>query len=129
MSVKDALAGGGWIVALVVGLSSFVGGVGVGDVADPIDKAPTIVVAPASGIEGYDALLFCNDPLTTLKPPKPAPDAPIVWELTRTRDLKTETVVYVEGAESGLHYYDTAIGQQSEPAVMSDEARECIDGK
>ena len=49
MSVKDALAGGGWLVALVVGLSSFVGGAVVEHEAKPVqDVEDFIANAPAS---------------------------------------------------------------------------------
>lgn len=126
IDLKSALAGGGAVLVAGASALSFLLGGAAGDVADPIDDAPTVKVIASSGIEGYRVDLFCNDPLTKLKPQMPAPEAPRVFELTRTRDNVTETVVYVEGAGSAVHYYDTAIGQQSEPAVVNEAALDCI---
>ena len=92
-----------------------------------------IMIAPASGVEGFDAGLFCNDPLTTVRA-IPAPDASgTTYELARVRDQKTETVVVVLAPDQSIllakHYYDAAVGQQSEPAIVEEDARKCIEKK
>src|SRR3990167_2684973 len=92
-----------------------------------------IMIAPASGIEGFDTTLFCNDKLTKVKA-IPAPDASgITYELTRVRNQKTETVLVVLAPDQSIllakHYYDAAVGQQSEPAIVEEDARKCIEKK
>lgn len=104
--------------------------------ADPgvvVTREKSGLLVPASGIEGYDVLSFCNDPLTHVRP-FPVPDsAGVTYQLTRVRDLKTETVTVVFAPDHTLllakHYYDTAIGQQSEPAIVTEQARRCIEEK
>lgn len=90
----------------------------------------TIKVVPASGVQGFMAGPFCADPLTQVRA-LPAPDASgTTYQLLRVRDLKTETVTVVIGADKSLivatHYYDSAIGQQSEPAILDEDARSCV---
>ena len=106
-----------------------------------VDEAPQITVGgkgnvvtvPATGVEGFPVDLFCADPLTTVQDFE-APDASgITYQLLRVRDGKTETVVIVMGANGdtrvATHYYDSLVGQQSEPAFVNEKARECIEDK
>src|SRR3990167_859092 len=122
------LVGLAWTVYVTAGTR-----LGVPYAADVTGTEKTIMIAPASGIEGFDTTLFCNDKLTKVKA-IPAPDASgITYELTRVRDQKTETVVVVLAPDQSIllakHYYDAAVGQQSEPAIVGEDARKCIEKK
>ncbi len=123
-SITAALAGG--VTVAAVSVAGFLGFGG--------NNAPTnIVIAPASGVESFDAAPFCNDPVTVVKK-FPAPDASgATYQLTRVRDAKAETVTVVLGADKSVvlatHYFDTAIGQDSEPAIVNADSRTCIEKK
>ena len=92
------------------------------------DRPTPIIIAPSSGIEGFQVAPFCNDPLTKVVA-LPAPDVGVTWQLTRLQDGKFETVVVPGSFLSGTHYYDSTIGQQSEPASVDDAAKACIEKK
>lgn len=92
-----------------------------------------IVVAPASGVAGFDVAAFCADPLTTVKAFL-APDASgTTYQLTRTRDGKAESVTAVLAPDGSVkvatHYYETNLGQQSEVADLTAAAQSCIQKK
>ena len=59
--------------------------------------------------------------------------AGVTYQLTRVRDQRSEAVVVVLGPDKGVvmasSYYDTELGQQSRPAIVSDDARACIEKK
>ena len=54
MSVKDALGGFGWLVALVVGLSSFVGGAVVEHEAQPVQDVEDFIAPSSATIRCLD---------------------------------------------------------------------------
>ena len=90
-------------------------------------------IVPATGVEGFNTAIFCEDDLTRVKA-LPAPDASgVTYQLTRMKDgvFETVTVVLNPTGETvtATHYYDTAVGQQPQPAVINDAARKCITGK
>lgn len=95
----------------------------------PVLSPEPKVVVPATGIEGYTAVLaFCNE--ATIKK-LPAPDATgITYQLTRVKGGVSETIVVVLAPTGqttfAKHYYDTSAGQQSEPAVVDEDAKDCI---
>ena len=61
----------------------------------------------------------------------PAPDAGSTVQLTRMKDGVAETVTALIAPDGSVnkdyskHYYDTTVGQQSEPAVVSDKGLKC----
>ena len=106
---------------------------GAGVDTTPVSDDVTLEIAPATGIDSLDALDFCNDPRTAVRA-FPAPDtAGTTYQLTRVRDQRSEAVVVVLGPDKGIvmasSYYDSELGQQSRPAIVSDKARECIEKK
>ena len=130
-SVRRALSSYGWAVSLLVAtLALLVALVGLPEAG--IDVTPTrddvtIKVVPASGIEGFKVAVFCSDPQTKVTA-LPAPDATgLTYQLLRIVNGVTETVVWVTGTRTATHYYDSTVGQQSEPAIISDAAKECVE--
>ena len=134
-----ALSNWGWLAALAVTALAlaivYTRPVGV----IPATTERKIVVAPASGIEGFDVGPFCADPLTSVRA-FPSPDASgVTYQLTRMRDQKAETVTLVLGADESVvmatHYYDAVVNvrggteQQGEPAFVNADARKCVEGK
>src|SRR5688572_18493376 len=93
--IWDALGDYGWLVGVVCLLAAgaffYLGGPDAAGLPEP--SQDEIVIAPKSGVEGFEVEPFCNDPLTKVEP-LPAPDSSgITYQLTRTRDRVTETVV------------------------------------
>lgn len=94
----------------------------------------TTIVVPASGIEGFPVEAFCQHTLTKVQA-LPAPDAGITYQLTRVLDNVSETVTVVTdpagkvNTQFSRHYYDTTVGQDSQPAVVTDAALKCIKDK
>lgn len=131
--------GGSIVSAGILVLAAF-GLLMIGDQADIREaiegetKPTPIVVPAASGIEGFNVEQFCNDPLTKAQAFE-VPDAGVTYQLTRVRDGKSETVRVVVNPsgvvlnEYATHYYDSAVGQQSEPAFVSKDALGCIEKK
>ena len=98
---------------------------------NPTRTDQTLNVVAASGIEGWDVEPFCNDPATVVLELL-APDADgKLYQLARTRDGALETVQVNVGpaGPTGTHYFDTTAGQQSEPALVTARALECIEDK
>lgn len=96
----------------------------------PLVGGNDVHVVPASGVDGFNTAVFCADPLTKVRL-FPSPDsAGKTYQLTRVRDNVTESVVYVlnpdDSTRLATHYYDSSVGQQSGPAVITQEARDCI---
>lgn len=95
------------------------------------DKAHKVVIVPATvGVEAYSVKDFCNDPMTKVTSFL-APDASgVTYQLTRVRDSKPEAVIVVRGIDGetriAKHYWQTEVGQQSEAAVVTEEAWTCI---
>lgn len=92
-----------------------------------------IHIVPAAGITGFSVDLFCADPLTTVKG-FPVPDSEgATYQLVRVRNGIAESVVVVMDGDNttrlATHYYDSVVGQQSEPAVVNADARKCIEEK
>ena len=137
---QSARAWGPWgasLFALAVALAALFMALialpGAGVDTTPVSDDVTLEIAPATGIDSLDALDFCNDPRTAVRA-FPAPDASgTTYQLTRVRDQRSEAVVVVLGPDKGIvmaaSYYDTELGQQSRPAIVSDKARECIERK
>lgn len=132
-SVRRALKDYGWAVSLLVAtLALLVALVGLPEAG--VDTTPTrddvtIKVVPASGIEGFKVALLCSDPQTRVTA-LPAPDTTgPTYQLLRIVNGITETVVWVSGGgnRTASHYYDSTVGQQSEPAVIDDDAKRCIE--
>lgn len=117
-------------VIATVGLITFLysGAAEQANVPVPGDKT---IFVPATGIDGFNTEVFCQDPLTKVKP-LPAPDAGVTYQLTRVRDNVSETVLVVlspsgdVNTEFSRHFYDTTVGQQPEPAFVTDKALDCI---
>lgn len=123
MSIKNALASGGWLVASVALVLGALGG----NVAAPQE---TVNIVPASGVEGFIAAEeFCRDPATKVTYML-VPDAGLSYEAMRTKDGVTESVVTLVGFDGqpspGVHWYNTTVGQQKEPAVIDKEAAACF---
>ena len=132
--IATAIGGYGWLVGVVgmllMGAILYLGAPQQVGLPAPSED---VKVVPASGIDGFPVEQFCVDPLTKVRE-LPAPDASgTAYQLVRVRDQRTETVVVVMDTEGGMrlgtHYYDTAVGQDSEPAVLNGDARACIDKK
>ena len=120
------LATGAALAALV--FTAILNGAASVDVT-PLNDDVTRNVLPASGIEGFPGAVFCNDPQTIVTA-LPAPDASgLTYQLLRIVNGVTETVVWVSGSRTATHYYDSTVGQQSEPAVIDNDAKRCIEGK
>lgn len=89
-------------------------------------------ILPTTGAEGFNLEAFCEDSLTKVKL-EYAPDgsAP-TYQITRTRDGVFESAKVIQGVDTGTHYWDDAsktVVQQSEPAYVSDKAKECLERK
>lgn len=101
----------------------------IGDPTGITGHGEQFIIAPASGIEGFDVYPFCNDPATTVKA-FPAPDAAgNTYQLTRLRDEKPETVTVALTGDSitfAKHYWSETSGQVSEDAFVTQAARDCI---
>lgn len=131
---REALSSWGWIIptggllALVLFLMVGLPEVGV-DTTPTSSDGPTFVAATGAG--GFPVEEFCNDPLTSIVGPVAAPDASgFTYQLNRVRDGVTETVVVVVSEDqvlAGTHYFDGEDGQESEPAFLTEKARECLD--
>lgn len=105
-----------------------------GDVT-PTASDSDIVVAPSTGINGYDVGLLCSDPKTTVLY-FPNPDAGSTYQLTRVDSngvRESATLVYDRdgklNTEFSRHFYDTIVGQDGEPAYVTDEAMKCLEKK
>lgn len=133
---RIAIAGskGGWILALGVSLVAvfFVvtAGAKVADVT-PLSDDKTENVLPASGIEGLDGVeteAFCRDDDTTVRG-SIVPGVGFSYELLREKDAVVEliTVTVNEGEPvPGKHYYNTALGQDNEPAIFDADGLRCL---
>ena len=107
-----------------------VGGVDTTPASDDVN----IKTVPASGVGGFQVAEFCADTATKVRGPIAAPDASgNTYELLRVRSSITETVIIVMGPDGNTrvatHYFDTVGGQASEPATVSEAARDCINRK
>lgn len=121
------------IVFLSIFIWTYVHGLG-NTLPTEIGGEPDIVVeVPSTGVEGFPVAEFCHDDLTEVLL-FPAPDAAgSSYQLTRVKEGVTETVVVVLNAAGDIsqatHYHDTPQGQVSQPALIDDDARECIEEK
>ncbi len=64
-SISRAAKDYGWALAIVISILAYIALAGssqVGVSAPGIAPVTQIKIAPASGIEGFDATPFCNDP-------------------------------------------------------------------
>ena len=125
----------GWalaVLALAISITAFYARVPE-QVGAP-STGTNILIAPASGLDGFDVGPFCDDPLTKVKGPLPAPDASgNSYQLIRVRDGKSETVTLVLAPDKSItlatHYFDSDVGQVPEPAFLKDSARACVEKK
>jgi len=127
----------GWLLAIAV--SVVVSVIAVALVYSRLDvpgvgklPATTEEIVPTSGLEGFPVEEFCEDPATEVKY-SIIPHVGFSHELLRLKDGVTElvTISITEEGEvlPGTHYYDTNVGQQSEPAIAGDGAVRCIEDK
>ena len=118
------------VVVAIIGLAAAV--LQRSNVAVPVLSPEThpINIVPASGVEGFNVAAFCADPATKVLA-LPAPDAvnSVTYQLTRDKGGVFEAVVVPGNLMTGTHFYDSAIGQQSEPGALTDEARACVKAK
>ena len=131
-SVMRALSSYGWLVALAVAVLALAI-VYARPIPALIPATTEIHRVPASGIDGWPVAVFCNDPQTKVTY-LPAPDASgATYQLVRVVNGVTESVIWTTGPDgesrTATHYYDSTVGQQSEPAVMNDDARRCVESR
>ena len=107
----------------------------VGLPAAGVDTTPTASdapIVPASGVPGYSTahtLAFCRDTDTKVAA-SPAPEVGVVYSLTRDKSGVVESVIITANDQGiGTHYYETAVGQQSETAAVDGAVRKCIEDK
>ena len=117
----------GWSVVLSLYVVS---GKPAGDL--PVIGGDTVERVPATGEQGFNTAVFCDDPLTKVATSL-APDASgITYVLSRVKDGVTESVVLTfdqtDEVVYAKHFFDRS-GQQSEPAFVTDDARDCIEDK
>jgi hypothetical protein len=130
-SIIEAGKHGGWALALVVACAA-VALVYIRPVGE-IPATTSEKVVPATGEQGFNTAVFCDDSATTVTE-LPSPDASgITYELKRVKDGTTETVVVVWNQAGDItyakHFWDTPTGQESEPAFVTEKARSCIEDK
>lgn len=102
-----------------------------GGVDVPVGEGKDVI--PATGEQGFNVEVFCEDELTIVRP-FPAPDASgVTYQLTRLKSGVFETVIVVMDVANTVrtadHYADGPTGQAKQPAFITDNARECINDK
>ena len=131
-SVRMAAEHYGWLLALVAVAVALltVYSKAPAEIGLPLPVNERIV--PASGVEGFPVAIFCEDPLTRVYFSL-SPHAGTTNELERIKDGVTETVTILFAEDGrvmpGTHYYDTTVGQRSEPAIANKAAVDCIEKK
>ena len=90
-------------------------------------------VVPATGEEGFNVAVFCDDKLTSVRATI-APDASgVTYELRRVKNNVTETVTIVLAQTGDIlyakHFSDGPAGQESGAAFVTDQAKQCITRK
>lgn len=126
---KIALAFGmGWFAFTAVNyLSVTETGKGI-EITD--SKDVTIIVVAATGSDAYPVEQFCEDPLTKVsKAISTHQDQAQGYQLERVRDGKHEAVIWNGETMGATHFWFEGGEQKSEPAIVSDKAKACIERK
>lgn len=90
----------------------------------------TIIVVAATGSSGFPVDAFCADPLTTVTPSiSTRSDQPEGYQLERVRNNVHEAVIWNGQTAGATHFWFDNGEQKSDPAVVNDDAKKCIERK
>ncbi len=93
-------------------------------------KDVTVIVIAATGSDAYPVDQFCADPLTKVSPAiSTHQDQAQGYQLERVRDDKHEAVIWNGETLGATHFWFEDGEQRSEPAIVNDAAKECIEEK
>ena len=129
--LRSAASEGGIWLALAIATAALVAALAAlpraGVDTTPLSDDKEVRIVPSTGEQGFPVATFCEDRLTTVRGFLAPDSSGIVYQMIRVKDGVTESVVVTPGGAT--RYWDGPEGQQSEPAFVTAEARQCIADK
>lgn len=102
----------------------------IGTVFALVPPEEKVEQVPTTGEQGYPVAAFCADPATTVRDTTIPGVSEQTYELVRLKNNVQESVIWIGTGSGATHwYYDSAGVQQSEPAVVDEDAKKCIERK